>query len=54
MTERSLGKMDPLRFDNFVKRLPPVKTGGQGICEFLKILDSGFRRNDGIRNFVTL
>jgi hypothetical protein len=28
-----------------------VKTGVQGICKFLKILDSGFRRNDEKRNF---
>jgi hypothetical protein len=34
-----------------VKKLPlvvtPVETGVQGILNGLKILDSGFRRNDG-------
>jgi hypothetical protein len=28
------------------KVVTPVETGVQGICKFLKELDSGFRRND--------
>ena len=31
----------------------PVKTGVQMVCNCLKSLDSGFRRNDGKRYFLT-
>jgi len=35
------------------KVVTPVKTGDQGIHKLLKILDSGFRRNDEKRHFRT-
>ena len=31
----------------------PVKIGVQMVCNYLKILDSGFRRNDGEWGFST-
>jgi hypothetical protein len=38
---------------NSYKVVTPVKTGVQGIYKLLKILDSGFRRNDGKGHFQT-
>ncbi|MFO7971664.1 MAG: hypothetical protein R6U40_07920 [Desulfobacterales bacterium] len=38
---------------NSQKVVTPVKTGVQMLCNCLKILDSGFRRNDRKRYFVT-
>jgi len=35
------------------KVVTPVKTGVQMVCNCLKRLDSGFRRNDGKRYFGT-
>jgi hypothetical protein len=35
------------------KVVTPVKTGVQMVCNCLKRLDSGFRRNDGKENFST-
>jgi hypothetical protein len=36
-----------------LKVVTPVKTGVQGIYNYSKPLDSGFRRNDGKNNFQT-
>jgi hypothetical protein len=38
---------------NSQKVVTPVKTGVQMVCNCLKGLDSGFRRNDGKRYFLT-
>jgi len=35
------------------KVVTPVKTGVQFIINYPETLDSGFRRNDGISQFVT-
>ena len=42
---------EPHLEDDLVQSLTPVKTGGQGIDKHLKILDSGFRRNDKNSSF---
>ncbi|MFO7971976.1 MAG: hypothetical protein R6U40_09520 [Desulfobacterales bacterium] len=34
---------------NSQKGVTPAKAGVQMLCNCLKILDSGFRRNDGLR-----
>jgi hypothetical protein len=36
------------------KVVTPVKTGVQSFINYLKTLDSGFRRNDGVSRFLTL
>ncbi|MFO7971758.1 MAG: hypothetical protein R6U40_08405 [Desulfobacterales bacterium] len=38
---------------NSQKVVTPAKAGIQILCNYLKILDSGFRRNDGKRYFMT-
>jgi hypothetical protein len=40
-----------IKVDGFLKFVTPVKTGVQGIYNSLKMLDSGFRRNDGKPQF---
>jgi len=39
--------------DGFAKVVTPLKNGVQVFCKSLKILDSGFRRNDGKWSFST-
>jgi hypothetical protein len=39
--------------DDLVKSRHPVEKRGPGICERLRTLDSGFRRNDGKNAFST-
>jgi hypothetical protein len=51
--KKCLKCLECLKFDGSVKVVTPVKTGVQGIYKPLKILDSGFRRNDRIWPFQT-
>jgi predicted Fe-Mo cluster-binding NifX family protein len=42
-----------LIIDDLVKSRHPVEKRGPGVCNFLRTLDSGFRRNDGKNAFST-
>jgi hypothetical protein len=47
-------KVEAINGDGFLRSVTPVKTGVQRVRSDLKELDSGFRRNDGKRDFRTV